>query len=206
MNERELTVDTYNRSATEFSEYFSSVGSRVSDVERGFALAGNPDGAVVVELGCGDGRDAREICKRATWYHGVDNSSEMIRIALGSNVAPDTSLREFLVSDMLEYEIPEGTDIVFAFASLLHLNRDEVALISDRVAKALRPGGIFYISLKFKPEYDEEIKVDQFGTRQFFYYSPDLFKELAGPYFDAVYEDFQTIGSTEWFTLALKKF
>ena len=56
-------INTYNKSARELSEYFQGIGPRVKDItnvfnyfpkERHLALK-------VIEIGCGDGRDAKEI-------------------------------------------------------------------------------------------------------------------------------------------------
>lgn len=135
-NPRQETIDTYNRSAKELSKYFNGIGSRIKDIKLAFGLAGNPKNARVVEIGCGDGRDAKEIVKRAEWYEGFDISEELIKIA--RQAVPQA---HFKVADAANYTFPAYLDVVFAFASLLHLNKTEVRAILDRVHKALNPGG-----------------------------------------------------------------
>lgn len=198
---RQATIDTYNNSAEKFAEYFRGIGSRVEDVERGLTLAGAEDRtARVVELGCGNGRDAVEIVKRVGFFEGVDNSYGMIELA--RKTVPSGNFR---IEDMVEYKFPKRLDIIFAFASLLHLDRDEVRTVLRKSQDALRPGGIFYISSKLKPEFQTEVQKDQFGERKFFYYNPTLIKRLGGTAFSSAYESRQTIGTTDWFTLALKR-
>lgn len=73
MNYTKTTIATYDNSAEELAEYFRSIGPRIQDLEKGLSLAGaNKGTARVVEIGCGDGRDAREIIKRVDWYEGFD--------------------------------------------------------------------------------------------------------------------------------------
>src|ERR1019366_2416373 len=96
-------------------------------------------------------------------------------------------------------------DIVYAFASLLHVNQSDLTEVFYKVCKSLLIDGIFYISLKERNIYTEEIKEDQYGKRMFYYYNPKIIKQIAGNSFTYVYEDHQKIGKTNWFTVALKK-
>jgi SAM-dependent methyltransferase len=197
---RQETIDTYNKSAKELAEYFRGIGPRVKYIDLAFKLAGNPERARVIELGCGDGRDAKEIIKRADWYEGSDISPALIDLARG--YAPEG---QFVMADAATYELPDNLDIIFAFASLLHLNKDEVKELLARAANALRPGGIFYISLKWSPEYHQEIKEDQYGRRLFYFYNPEVIAELAGPSYEVVTSFREAHGHTEWFEIALQK-
>lgn len=195
-----MTIDTYDQSAEELAAYFKGIGPRVKDIERAFELAGHPHVPRVVEIGCGDGRDAAEIVTRAAWYEGFDPSEGLLDIA--RKKVPDAS---FVKADALSYTYPPNLDVVFAFASLLHVNKDDLTHVCQKVAKALRQGGIFYISLKERSEYAEEIKADQYGERMFYYYTADLVKELAGDAFQAVHEEHMHHGNTDWFNIALKR-
>lgn len=199
-NYRDITIETYNRSAPALAEYFKGIGSRVEDIDRAFNLAGNPPNPSVVEIGCGDGRDAKEIVRRTQNYVGFDISEGMIEIAQNYLAGA-----RFETADAVTYEYPENTDIVFAFASLLHLDKNESQQVIGKVQQSLKPGGVFYISSKYRSEYSEEIKKDQYGERLFYFYNPELIKGLAGRNYESVFEDQQIIGSTEWFEIALRK-
>jgi SAM-dependent methyltransferase len=197
---RQQTIDTYDQSAEALAEYFRGIGPRVHDIDLAFLLAGEPEKARVLEIGCGDGRDAKDIIRRTPNYRGFDVSSSMIRLARSH--VPEG---EFEVADAMTYEYTETQDIVFAFASLLHLDKEEVTTVLKKVHIALRIGGIFFISLKEKPEYTEELKEDDFGKRLFYFYNADIIGELAGTDYETVALSNMTIGHTKWFEIALKK-
>lgn len=199
-NYRQITIDTYNNSAKSLAEYFQGIGSRVRDIDTAFGLIGNPSDPSIVEIGCGDGRDAKEIISRTANYIGFDISEAMIKIA--KDYVPGA---RFEISDAVTFNYPTNTDIVFAFASLLHLDRDEVGQVLGKVHRSLKKDGIFYISSKYSPEYSKGIKNDQYGERLFYFYNSELIKELAGDKYESVFENLQTLGKTEWFEIALKK-
>ena len=197
---KQITTNTYNRNAKDFAEYFQGIGPRIEDIDRAFNLAGNQKNAKVVEIGCGDGRDAEEIVKRTKNYTGFDISEELIKLA-----KIRLSKTQFEVADATSYKYPASLDIVFAFASLLHLNKEDVKAVLNKVQIALKPGGIFYISLKYAPSYQNKLKKSWIGRRMFYLYNPKLIKKLAGSGYQSVYENKGTIGKTEWFEIALKK-
>jgi SAM-dependent methyltransferase len=197
---RQETIEVYNRTADEMAAYFDNLGPRINDIDLAFRLAGNPKNAKVVEIGCGDGRDGQVIAERTNSYIGFDPSIGMLRIA--REKSPDT---DFVQADALNFRYPENLDIVFAFASLLHINKEEMEQVIDRVHQALRPGGIFFISLKFAKEYQEYVKSDKFGERMFYLYRPKIIKELAGDAFETVYQERSEKQGTRWFEMALRK-
>ena len=200
MDWQQKNVAVYDASAKELSDYFSGIGSRVEDIEQGLKLIDSQATVRAVEIGCGDGRDAVEIVKRVDWYEGVDPSEGLLAIA--RDRLPNTP---FVQADALSYSYPTAVDIIFAFASLLHVPKDDLEKVFTQAVASLRPDGIFYISLKFRPEYVEETKSDAYGERMFYYYNPELIRELAGDQFTTVFESSQTIGSTDWFTIALRR-
>lgn len=189
------TVDTYNNAAGAMAEKFNSQGARVDDVELAFAFVAKKEPRVF-EIGCGNGRDAKEILKRTRSYLGIDISEEMIEIAKKHNPKG-----RFMVEDVEEFEFPEA-DIIFAFASLLHSDKNAVRKIFQKAYQKLADDGIFFVSLKLG-EYREETRTDEFGTRTYYYYTAELIKELA-PEFKVVYEDTQELRE-KWFTLILQK-
>lgn len=194
------TIETYDRSARKLAEYFAGIGARIDDIERALQLANATNDAKVVEAGCGDGRDAAEIAPRVAFYEGFDPSKGLLAIAherLPSAV--------FIEADAHSYTYPSDLDVVYAFASFLHIPRESMPEALHRAETALKPGGILYLSLKERAAYEEEAKKDEHGERMFYYYTPQLIAELAGKGFESVYEDHQTIGSTQWFTVALRK-
>lgn len=190
------TVDTYNNAAGAMAKKFDSQGARVEDIELAFAHIAkkNPK---VFEIGCGNGRDAKEILKLTSSYFGIDISKAMIEIAKKHNLDGD-----FVVADAEKFDFPKS-DMIIAFASLLHSDKEAVKRILDKAYECLSDDGVFFISLKHG-EYHEEEKTDEFGTRTFYYYSPEAIKALA-PRFKPVYEETQELRGQKWFTLILQK-
>jgi SAM-dependent methyltransferase len=197
---RQRNLDTYNKSAKELAEYFQGIGPRVRYIDSAFKAAGNPQDAIVVEIGCGDGRDATEIIKYTKNYIGFDIAEKAIKLA-----RERLSGVKFKVGDAISFNYPKNLDIVFAFASLLHLNQTEIRQVLAKAYDALKPGGIFYISLKYEPKYVARVKKDQFGERLFYFYNPELIKKLAGLNYQVVDCYRELIGHTEWFEIILKK-
>ena len=163
-------------------------------------MSENRNSARVLEIGCGDGRDAKEIIQRAAWYLGMDVSDNLLTIA--RKVCPEA---QFVQDDITKFTFPDNIDIIFSFASLLHVNKYEMKQILGKAYKALNPGGVFYISLKYLPLYTEKVQEDRFGKRQFFFYTPELIMQLAGNTYECVYVDRQHLNNTDWFTIVLKK-
>lgn len=193
-------IKTYDKSAKELAEYFKGIGPRVEDISNALKLAGNPEKPRVIEIGCGDGRDAKEIVKLVNWYEGVDPSKGLLDIARKD--LPDTN---FTVADALTYKYPENLDVVYAFASLLHVNKKDLGTVFEKVYQSLKVNGIFYISLKEKEVYTEEVKKDKYGERMFYFYNTKIIKKIAPSKFNSIYENSQIHCDTKWFTIALKK-
>jgi len=194
------TIDTYDNSASELTQYFKDVGARTDDILLGIRLCGSKDNVKVVEIGCGDGRDAAEIVPRVFSYVGVDPSEGLLKIA--RKRLPEAA---FIKADALSYDYPEDIDVMYAFASLLHINKTDMKLALEKASKCLRSGGIYYISLKERDKYTEEVKSDQYGERMFYYYSPSTIQDLSAQWFDVVYEERYRMGHVPWFKIALKK-
>jgi trans-aconitate methyltransferase len=194
------TIKTYDESAAALADYFKGIGPRKLYIDLAFKLIGNKENARVVEIGCGDGRDATEIIARTNDYVGFDPSSGMIEIA--KKRLPKSS---FIVSDALSFNYPQNIDLVFAFASLLHVDIKNLEIIINRLAQCIKSGGLLYISLKEAPNYEEKFKEDQFGKRMFYYYSvPDILA-ISKQFFTPVAEIHETIGKTNWFELGLRR-
>ena len=196
------TLATYNHSARELAEFFEGIGARTKDVEYALRLAGKEDGSArVLELGCGNGRDAAEIIPRSLTYTGIDYSEVFIEMARQS-----ISSADFQVADMAEYEYGEDSyDVIFAFASLLHLDITDLQQVIRKSVRALSSGGVFYISTKTKPGCLSEIQNDQFGTRVFYYYDLDTIADVLPSELDIAFADLVQKGNTSWLEVALRK-
>lgn len=198
MNGKEETIAAYNGGASQLAAKFNSVGPRTKDIKKAFSYVSktNPK---VLELGCGNGRDAAEILKYTNDYLGIDISEKMIAIARAH--IPNGY---FQISDIEEYSFPENVDIIFAFASLLHSNKGKVREIFRKASSALAENGIFFISLKFG-KYHKEVKQEDIGSRTFYFYTPQKLDKFRPAKLRLVYQDVQQLRGQKWFTVIYKK-
>jgi SAM-dependent methyltransferase len=173
MDKKLQTIETYNKSAKQLADKFDSLGARTLDIEEVFALIKKPN-PKVLEIGCGNGRDAIEILRHTEDYLGVDISEELIRLA--QQKIPHG---KFVAADIESFKFPKNLDVIFSFASLIHVHREAFGSILKNARAALNPSGIFRISLKYNPEYREVTKEDEFGIRTYYYYSDEDIRDLA---------------------------
>ena len=101
-----------------------------------------PPGARILDLGCGSGRDT--LAFRHLGFHvvPVDGSEGMCRIASESTGSEVRRL------DFFDLDYVDEFDGVWACASLLHLRPEEIPEVMALVRRALRSGGVFFLSFK----------------------------------------------------------
>ncbi|MBI1401974.1 MAG: methyltransferase domain-containing protein [Porphyrobacter sp.] len=101
-----------------------------------------PQGARVLELGCGGGRDAAQIRARGFLVEATDATPAIVDRA---NAAFDLGAR-VMAFDELDAEAEYAG--VWAHASLLHCPRAALPDVLARIARALLPGGWHFASFK----------------------------------------------------------
>lgn len=93
----------------------------------------------ILEIGCGTGKFTRLLAGRAEKVLALDLSPEMIRLArersqLYQNI-------EFVRADVITYPLPDNQfDCIASLTTLHHLPFEDIL---KKIAKALKPGGIF---------------------------------------------------------------
>tara|TARA_B100000508_G_scaffold28916_1_gene21770 strand:- start:188 stop:568 length:381 start_codon:yes stop_codon:yes gene_type:complete len=111
----------------------------------------------------------------------------------------------FEQGDVVTHTFPSEIDIIFAFASLLHIDKNAMKHVLEKADAALTVGGVFYISLKRREEYSSELTEDTYGERQFFYYNRDTLESLMPASFETVYYAEQDHAGDTWLTIAFRK-
>lgn len=194
----------YNNNARKLlREEFNKAKSKRTKIQKLFKLIKKENYKVsVIEIGYGNGRDSKEILKYTKNYKGIDLSSEMQIIArsrLGNEVI-------LLTEDVRKYEFASGIDLVYAYESLIFLNKEEMSEVLERIYKALNPNGIVFIALKYG-EYSKKIIVDKTGRRCFYLYTPQLVSKLAREGYKKIYSSkIRTQKSEdEFFDIILRK-
>jgi len=201
MDKNKKTIEAYDKNAQFYADKFDNVGSRIEDIDKTFKL--NESGSnKTLELGCGNGRDAEYIISKIgiNNYTGIDASGGLINLA-----RQKVPTGEFHVKDMREIDFdPETFGIIFSFASMLHVNREDMETLLLKCHKWLKIGGILFISTKYG-EYKEE-KTNNLGDDKYYYfYLPEDIEKLCAYKFFVVYKNIQDIRGQSWFEIALRK-
>jgi len=133
------TVDFYNQNADAFVA--DTVNVDMSPIYAGF-LQGVPAGGLLLDAGCGSGRDSKAFMERGYRVCAFDASpalAERAAASLGQSVATRTFDQ---VDEVACY------DGIWACASLLHVPEHALPAALRRLWTALKPGGVFYLSFK----------------------------------------------------------
>jgi SAM-dependent methyltransferase len=187
LDKNKKTVEAYDKNPQFYADKFDSYGVRNEDIDRAIKL--NESGSnQVLELGCGNGRDAQYIISKVGIdnYIGIDASEGLVKLAREKNPGA-----VFHVKDMRDVSYETSTfGIIFSFAAMLHLKHEELGVLIDKYHKSLKSGGILYISTKYG-EY-KEIEIENLGSKKYYYaYTPEDIRKLAGTGFEVVYNVIQ---------------
>lgn len=132
------TLRFYAENASTYAQHVTTAtGERLSAF-----LAVVPPGGKILELGCGNGRDAAHMLSLGFDVDATDGTPELAAEAQRCIGRPVRILRfEHLDADA-------AYDGIWACASLLHAPASGLVDILGRIHRALRPGGVFTASYK----------------------------------------------------------
>jgi SAM-dependent methyltransferase len=161
-NPKEIVARGYDAIALRYAEWAGAVVSPALDWLRELDSR-LPDGADVLELGCGRGvPGTRELARRHR-VTGVDISA--VQIELARHHVPEAS---FVRADAIELDIAPGSlDAVVALYFFGHVPADEQRELVRRIAVWLREGGLFLATVG-AGEAGEEVEPDWLGAPMFF--------------------------------------
>ena len=108
--------------------------------------------SLILDLGCGSGRDSRFFIELGHRIVAIDPVKEIAACAAQYLNQP------VLIKKAEEIEEKNTYDGIWACASLLHIPKSRIEKALTRIAQALKPGGIWYMSFKQgeSEEYDQK--------------------------------------------------
>ncbi|HID4043853.1 TPA: class I SAM-dependent methyltransferase [Pluralibacter gergoviae] len=135
-----MTIRFYQHNAKSF--FNATVNVDMTSLYRPFIARLPPQGRVL-DAGCGSGRDSRAFKALGFEVTAFDASAEMVALATEYTGLP-VQQRRF--EDVSERECYDG---IWSCASLLHVPASGLPAAMHRLADALKPGGVWYLSFKY---------------------------------------------------------
>ena len=138
MNDK--TLDYYNQNADIF--FSGTVAVDFTQTQNKFLNYLNP-GDSILDFGCGSGRDTKYFMEAGMNVDAIDGSEEMCRIA--------SEYTGIEVQQMLfqELDVCDKYDGIWACASILHLPKNDLKIVLQKMATALKKHGFIYTSFKY---------------------------------------------------------
>lgn len=101
------------------------------------------DVAVILDLGCGSGRDTEYFLDRGYSVEAIDGSAELCKLASTYTGIP---VKHMLFQDLQEVD---RYDAIWACSSILHLSYADLVEVMKKMVIALKDNGIIYTSFKY---------------------------------------------------------
>lgn len=134
------TLQYYNQNTEAFS--MATLGVDFSDVQQAF-LKVLPRKAHMLDFGCGSGRDSKYFLEHGYQVTAVDGSEKMCLLASDLIGQP---VRQMLFHELNDKNAYDG---IWACASILHLTKDELQEVLNKMVQALKANGVIYTSFKY---------------------------------------------------------
>ena len=134
------TIDYYNQHATQYVD--STINVEFDSVQNRF-LQWLPEGAFILDFGCGSGRDTKYFLEKGFCVDAIDGSEEFCRIASANT---GIEVKQCLFE---EFEADEMYDGIWACASILHLSKEKLRRVVPAMVRAVKDGGALYVSFKY---------------------------------------------------------
>ena len=134
------TIEYYNENV---SKFFNDTQDVVFCATQDLFLSYLNEGNSILDLGCGSGRDTKYFLSKGYKVDAMDGSMEICKVAsdyTGINV------KCLLFNELDEIDKYDG---IWACASILHLDRDDLIDVFHRIDRALKDNGILYTSFKY---------------------------------------------------------
>ena len=134
------TIDYYTLNAENFIESTQNVDMHQAQ-DRFLRLL--DENALILDFGCGSGRDTRYFMNKAYQVTATDGSAEICRLA---SIFTGIAVKEMLFQELDDINTYGG---IWACSSILHLPKNELLLVIRKMCNALKDTGVIYTSFKY---------------------------------------------------------
>lgn len=135
-----MTLEYYQQHADDF--FNSTVNVDMRSLYTPF-LERIPQGGLILDAGCGSGRDSKAFLQQGYRVEAFDATAEMAKLA---SQHTGLSVKQMTFSDV---DAVNHYDGIWCCASLLHVSAAELPDAMAKLARALKPDGIWYVSFKY---------------------------------------------------------
>lgn len=135
-----MDMSYYNKNAKEFFD--GTINVDMSSLYNEF-VPQLPDNGLILDAGCGSGRDTKAFLDKGFSVHSIDASEELGKLATLETGQPVE------ITTFQDFSTTKNFDGVWACASLLHVPMKELPLAFQKLAEPLKSKGIFYCSFKY---------------------------------------------------------
>ena len=133
------TLDYYNINAKKFVKV--TVNIDFSETQKRF-LDKLDNGDLILDFGCGSGRDTKYFLSKGLNVEAIDSSKEICKLA---SEYTGIKVKQMRFQDLEEVNRYNG---IWACASILHLSKEELLSVINKMITALKDNGVIYISFK----------------------------------------------------------
>lgn len=137
---KDKTISYYNSNAKEFAS--GTVSVNFESIQKKF-IDRLPEKSLILDFGCGSGRDTKYFISQGYQVDAVDGSIELCRLA---SEYTGIAVKNILFHELVQVERYDG---IWACSSILHLPLNELAEVMCKMVTALKNNGIIYTSFKY---------------------------------------------------------
>jgi len=141
MDNKKLVQAGYNTIAAEYLATRTDTSEDVQLLQE--LVARLPEGARVLDAGCGAGVPVTKILSRFFDVTGVDFAQAQIEMA--RQLVPNA---KFICHDIVDLNLPDGSfDAVCSYYTIIHIPRQEHRKLLQNFHRMLKPGGLALLCL-----------------------------------------------------------